>query len=119
VSNALNEDPSTLVHTIVSNLNHVGISDPLFKATCWPTFIAGAETDDPVYREWAVERLREFWAMIPWGYIRTAVEVMRMSWAVRDADEGGLEGEERVSGRGRGRGWIQGLKALERDWLIA
>ncbi|KAL3485994.1 fungal-specific transcription factor domain-containing protein [Aspergillus germanicus] len=120
-STSLDEDPSTLVHTIVSNLNHVDISDPLFKATCWPTFIAGAETDDPVYREWAVERLREFWALIPWGYIRTAVEVMRMSWAVRDGDGNADElGAGNVAKVGRrGRGWIQGLKALERDWLIA
>jgi hypothetical protein len=64
-----------------------------------------------VYREWAVSRLHEFCALIPWGYIRTVVEVMRMSWVVRDGNEGG--------GEGRGTGWIQGLKALERDWLIA
>ncbi|CEL09339.1 hypothetical protein ASPCAL12477 [Aspergillus calidoustus] len=56
--NTFNGDPSpsSLVHTVVSHLSHVGVSDPLFKATCWPTFIAGAETDDPVYREWALER---------------------------------------------------------------
>jgi hypothetical protein len=116
--NTFNGDPSpsSLVHTVVSHLSHVGVSDPLFKATCWPTFIAGAETDDPVHREWAVERLRQFWALIPWGYIRTAVGVMRMSWAVRDT---GADGDADVGAGGKGKGWIQGLKALERDWLMA
>ncbi|KAL2847583.1 fungal-specific transcription factor domain-containing protein [Aspergillus pseudodeflectus] len=99
--NSLDKDPSALVHTVVYHLSHVGVSDPLFKATCWPTFIAGAETDDPVYREWAVERLRQFWALIPWGYIRTAVEVMRMSWAVRDT---GADGDADVDAGGKGRG---------------
>ncbi|KAL3441851.1 fungal-specific transcription factor domain-containing protein [Aspergillus insuetus] len=118
-SNPFDEDPSSLVHTIISHLSLVGPADPMFKATCWPTFIAGAETDDPVYREWAVERLREFWTLIPWGYIRTAVEVMRMSWAVRDGDPDGGGGGTGGRERARARGWIQGLKALERDWLIA
>ncbi|KAJ0425018.1 fungal-specific transcription factor domain-containing protein [Aspergillus carlsbadensis] len=116
--------PPSLVHTIITHLTQVSVTNPLFKATCWPTFIAGAETDDPVYREWAVDRLRQFWELIPWGYIRTAVEVMRMSWAVRDNDsEFGRErgGSKRgIEGNVvRGKGWIQGLKALERDWLIA
>ncbi|KAL2807831.1 fungal-specific transcription factor domain-containing protein [Aspergillus granulosus] len=103
-----------LVSSIVTHLSHIGISDPMFKATCWPTFIAGAETDNPAYRQWAVGRLREFWSLIPWGYIRTAVEVMRTSWEVGDLNGDG-DGD---GGMKRGRSWIQGLKALERGWLI-
>ncbi|KAL2825252.1 fungal-specific transcription factor domain-containing protein [Aspergillus pseudoustus] len=107
----LNQGTENLVSTIISHLSQISSSDPMFKATCWPTFIAGAETDDPVYREWALQRLREFWWLIPWGYIRTAVEVMRTSWGIRDS----------FAERGGGfaaRGWVQGLKALERGWLI-
>ncbi|KAL3460901.1 fungal-specific transcription factor domain-containing protein [Aspergillus heterothallicus] len=111
----VDETLSSLVHSIVSHLSHIGPADPMFKATCWPTFIAGAETDDPVYRAWAVERLRGFWWLIPWGYLPTAVEVMRTSWGMRERGRDGVG----VCARGNaGRGWIQGLKALGPGWLI-
>ncbi|KAL4928804.1 transcription factor domain-containing protein [Aspergillus undulatus] len=121
----LGEDPNRLVTNIITHLSLVPPSDPIFKATSWPTFIAGAETDNPVYRRWAAERLDEFWNLIPWGYVRTAGEVMRTTWRLRDEASGG-EGDGGggggLSGNGkrRGRGsWVQQLKGLERYWLIA
>ncbi|KAL4921338.1 fungal-specific transcription factor domain-containing protein [Aspergillus aurantiobrunneus] len=107
-SSAVGEDTEALVTSIITHLSLVGVTDPIFKATSWPTFIAGAETDNPVYRRWAVERLREFWHLIPWGYLKTAVEVMQTTWRLRD---GGGEIEK--------GSWIQQLKGLERYWLIA
>ncbi|OJJ64741.1 hypothetical protein ASPSYDRAFT_26720 [Aspergillus sydowii CBS 593.65] len=100
-------ETESLVTEIVTHLSLVGLTDPIFKATSWPTFIAGAETDDVVYREWAVTRLREFWNLIPWGYLRTEEEVMRKAWRLRDG-----QGERKMS-------WIQQLKGMERHWLIA
>lgn len=96
-----------LVTEIITHLSLVGLTDPIFKATSWPTFIAGAETDNVVYREWAVNRLREFWNLIPWGYLRTEEEVMRKAWRLRD-------GQPDKEGS-----WIQQLKGVERHWLIA
>ncbi|KAL4807910.1 fungal-specific transcription factor domain-containing protein [Aspergillus unguis] len=96
----------TLVTEIVAHLSLVSARDPVFMATCWPSFIAGAETRNPGYREWAVQRLRRFWELMPWGYVKTAEEVMRTTWELRD--------------RGDMRGsWIQQVKGLERCWLIA
>lgn len=100
-------DTESLVTEIITHLSLVGLTDPFFKATSWPTFIAGAETDNVVYREWAVQRLREFWNLIPWGYLRTEEEVMRRAWGLRDGD---------TQKRG---GWIQQLKGMERHWLLA
>jgi hypothetical protein len=99
-------DTENLVTEIITHLSLVGLTDPFFKATSWPTFIAGAETDNAVYREWAVQRLREFWNLIPWGYLRTEEDVMRRAWGLRDGQE-------------RRGGWIQQLKGMERHWLLA
>jgi hypothetical protein len=106
----LDEDTEALVTNMVNHLSCVGVDDPIFKATTWPTFIAGAETDNPVHRQWALDRLYEFWNLIPWGYLKTAVEVMQTTWRLRDASGTGDSGT--IS-------WIQQLKALERYWLIA
>ncbi|KAI9370024.1 fungal-specific transcription factor domain-containing protein [Aspergillus egyptiacus] len=102
-------DTETLVTNVVRHLSAVGVDDPMFKGTSWPTFIAGVETDDPERREWALCRLREFWNLLPWGYLTMAVEVMVMTWRVRDMDR---------DGRREGN-WIQVLKGLGRYPLIA
>ncbi|KAE8405969.1 fungal-specific transcription factor domain-containing protein [Aspergillus pseudonomiae] len=96
-----------LVTEIIHHLSFVDPKDPLSKATSWPTFIAGAETDNPVYRQWALDRLNRLWNVLPWGYVQTAVEVMQMAWRLRD--ESGLHST----------GWVQQLKALGNHWLIA
>ncbi|BAE58438.1 unnamed protein product [Aspergillus oryzae RIB40] len=79
-----NMDSETLVTEIIHHLSFIDPKDPLSKATSWPTFIAGAETDNPVYRQWALDRLSLLWNVLPWGYVQTAVEVMRMAWRLRD-----------------------------------
>ncbi|KAL4909578.1 hypothetical protein BDW74DRAFT_174780 [Aspergillus multicolor] len=107
------EDTERLVTNIITHLSLVGSADPIFVATTWPTFIAGAETDNPVYRRWALERLSEFWNLMPWGYVRTAMEVMRTTWRLRDQGAANGQGEP-----GR-TSWIQQLRGLERYWLIA
>ncbi|KAL4770698.1 fungal-specific transcription factor domain-containing protein [Aspergillus nidulans var. acristatus] len=112
---ALGESTETLVTNIVTHLSFVGSTDPVFVATTWPTFIAGAETDNPVYRRWAVDRLAEFWSLMPWGYVRTAIEAMETTWRLRD--EAGARG--RAGGGLKRESWIQQLKELEKYWLIA
>ncbi|KAL5044591.1 hypothetical protein BDW71DRAFT_185835 [Aspergillus fruticulosus] len=112
---ALGENTDTLVTNIITHLSLVGSTDPMFVATTWPTFIAGAETDNPVYRRWAVDRLAEFWSLMPWGYVRTAMEVMETTWRLRD--EAGPR--DKAEGLVRRESWIQQLKGLERYWLIA
>ncbi|KAL4966140.1 Zn(II)2Cys6 transcription factor [Aspergillus stella-maris] len=112
---SMTEITESLVAGIIENLSLVPITDPVFKATCWPAFIAGAETDNPVYRRWAQDRLREFWELIPWGYVRTAGDVMMTTWRLRDA--AGRTGEDNV-GKRKGS-WVQQLKGLQKYWLIA
>ncbi|KAE8308067.1 fungal-specific transcription factor domain-containing protein [Aspergillus transmontanensis] len=103
-------DSEALVTEIIHHLSFIDPKDPLSKATSWPTFVAGAETDNPVYRQWALDRLSLLWNVLPWGYVQTAVEVMQMAWRLRDKSGTDYIG---VSG------WVQQLKALGNHWLIA
>ncbi|KAE8322431.1 fungal-specific transcription factor domain-containing protein [Aspergillus sergii] len=103
-------DSEALVTEIIYHLSFIDPKDPLSKATSWPTFIAGAETDSPVYRQWALDRLSLLWNVLPWGYVQTAVEVMQMAWRLRD--------ESGTDSRGVS-GWVQQLKASGNHWLIA
>ncbi|KAB8279203.1 fungal-specific transcription factor domain-containing protein [Aspergillus minisclerotigenes] len=103
-------DSEALVSEIIHHLSLIDPKDPLSKATLWPTFTAGAETDNPVYRQWALDRLSLLWNVLPWGYVQTAVEVMQMVWRLRD--------ESGTDSMGVG-GWVQQLKASGNQWLIA
>ncbi|KAL2816007.1 fungal-specific transcription factor domain-containing protein [Aspergillus cavernicola] len=107
---SLDDDPEKLVANIISHLSHVGVTDPVFKATCWPTFISGVETNNLVYRQWALDRLHTFWNIFHWGYLKIAIEVMQTTWSLRDACGYNATGEGN---------WIRQLKGLKRYPLIA
>lgn len=99
-------DPDVLVDDILNHLAAVGHNDPYFKATSWPTFIAGAETRDNGKREWSLRRLLAIWEICSWGYIFTAIEMLKATWQLQD------------SGNGSGVNWLQDLKGLGFDCLI-
>jgi len=70
---------------IFHHLSSIQIDDNLFKATAWPTFVAGAETDDLVQRTWVSKRLGKLWEALPWGYVRSAIDTLEEIWTVRDS----------------------------------
>ncbi|KAF7591674.1 hypothetical protein BBP40_001252 [Aspergillus hancockii] len=94
--NAKALSPTHLIH----HLPFIDPRDSLVKATSWTTFIAGAETDNLEYRQWALDRLNRLWSVLPWGYVQTAVEVMQMAWYLRDTSV--LDHAETV-------GWVEPL----------
>lgn len=100
-------DVDVLVSDILQHLSHVEQGDPYFKATSWPIFIAGAESRDPEKRTWALQRLLAIWNTCRWGYIFTAIEMLKATWHLQDA--GGNAGDVN---------WLQGLKGLGFDNLI-
>ncbi|KAH7134346.1 fungal-specific transcription factor domain-containing protein [Dactylonectria macrodidyma] len=99
-------DTDVLVSDILSNLAFIGEDDPYFKATSWPTFIAGAETRDPEKRTWSLTRLLAIWEICPWGYLFTAIEMLKATWALQDAS-----GETQVN-------WLRDLRGLGFEHLI-
>lgn len=99
-----------LVIDIISHLSLISQEDALFKAGTWPTFVAGAETRDPERRAWAMTKLHLLWTLLPWGYIRSTMEVLAGVWRKRDAA---------VNSDSCTLDWIQDLMTLEVDCLIA
>lgn len=101
-----------LVREVLEHLAAVPIDHIHLKGTIWPTFVVGAQTDDPEQRAWCMERMQAVWTtnpwMCPWGYIRTAVRMMQDLWAARDR-------EPAKCGR---RNWLLELKSMREKCLI-
>ncbi|KXX82506.1 Acriflavine sensitivity control protein acr-2 [Madurella mycetomatis] len=80
--------PDVLVREVLGHLASVPIDHVLLKGTVWPTFMAGAQTDDRQQREWCINRMQAVWAsnpwICPWGYIRTAIQMLQDLWGARD-----------------------------------
>ncbi|KAG8428819.1 hypothetical protein J3459_002394 [Metarhizium acridum] len=91
-------DANFLVSDILSNLAQIDDEDPYFKATSWPTFIAGAETRDVGNRDWTLRRMFAIWQTCPWGYIFAAIRMLKHAWQMQDTNP-----ESNVN-------WLQELK---------
>ncbi|KAK0647190.1 fungal-specific transcription factor domain-containing protein [Cercophora newfieldiana] len=93
-----------LVAQILQNLSNVPIEHVLLKGTVWPTFMAGAQTDNLGWREDCLKRLDAVWTtnthVCPWGYVRTAMEMLQQIWRSKEAD---------YEGKGRGN-WLHQLR---------
>ncbi|KAF3481384.1 acriflavine sensitivity control protein acr-2 [Arthroderma uncinatum] len=94
------------INDIIWHLSFILPGNLLLKGTSWPTFIAGAESHDPEQRAWVVARLHALWEILPWGYVHTAIEMLRTTWAAEDL-------ATELTG-----GWLQRLKALGNDWIV-
>lgn len=96
-----------LVDDILSHLSQISEHDPYFKASSWPTFIAGAGTRDVEKRMWTLTRLMEIWKVCPWGYVFTAIEMLKAIWQMQDTQP---ENED--------VNWLRGLKEMGFENLI-
>ncbi|OAR01139.1 hypothetical protein LLEC1_05592 [Akanthomyces lecanii] len=96
-----------LVDDILSHLAQISEQDPYFKASSWPTFIAGAETRDAEKRMWTLTRLLEIWKVCPWGYVFGAIEMLKATWQMQDTrpEDGDVH-------------WLRGLKEMGFENLI-
>ncbi|KAG6002718.1 hypothetical protein E4U21_002828 [Claviceps maximensis] len=99
-------DTTFLIGDILGHLGQIDETDPYFKATSWPLFLAGAETRDEEKRAWVMARMFSIWEICPWGYIFTAIEMLKATWQMQD------------SGTGSGAGWLGDLKNMGFDCLI-
>lgn len=95
-----------LVSDICYHVSFITIEDDLMKSTCWPTFVAGAATTDSERLDWLMGRLSELWDVMPWGYVRSAIELLRTIW-------------EKHKEPGADVNWVQEMRVLGVDWLIA
>jgi hypothetical protein len=81
--------PDSLVAEILGHLSFVSSGHVLFKGSVWPSFMAGAQTDNLAQRQWCTLRLRSMWRsspwICPWGYVETAMGTLESVWAARDS----------------------------------
>ena len=90
--------------------------NPLFTATTWPAFIAGAETNELQNRAWIAQRFAELWEVEPWGTIRGALDVLQGIWL---AQCGAVENVQGMRSENSHDGnWIAKLRHTGVDWLI-
>lgn len=100
---------------VMHQLASVPIEHALAKGLIWPTFMVGAQTDDPEGREWCLGRMQKIWVaspfICPWGYIETAMTMMQRVWETKDAKlKSGCGGTE--------TNWLQELKGAADHGLI-
>lgn len=103
---ATRQSRSSLASAIIKHIAHIQPDDPLYKATPWPTFIAGAESDDEEEWAWVLQRLETAWTIVPWGYVRSEIEVLRQIW------------EQKRRWNGPDFDWIQRVRLMGVDVLI-
>ncbi|KAG6116958.1 hypothetical protein E4U13_001476 [Claviceps humidiphila] len=94
-----------LSDNIIEHLSCISDEDPNFKATTWPTFIAGAEARDPPRRDWVMNRLKRLVVSCPWGFLYTAMDTLQSIWD--------LDGKVMAT-----KSWVQLLKDPDLNFLI-
>lgn len=95
--------------TLLDHLASVPASENLFKATSWPTFIAGLETRDQDVLKWSLRRLRDICQRLPWAYVRRAVQVLEKVKLARVPYETAHSGQ---------LDWIEDLKLVVTQYPI-
>ncbi|KAL0943025.1 acriflavine sensitivity control protein acr-2 [Colletotrichum truncatum] len=109
VSNFVSVSREELDTQLYHQLSSISDEDPNFKATCWPSFIAGAGTSDPERRAWILDRMKRLMIATPWGFITTAMDTLQTIWNLEESFDPETQRE---------RSWVQKLKSSDLNFLI-
>ncbi|RYC92486.1 hypothetical protein BFJ63_vAg4546 [Fusarium oxysporum f. sp. narcissi] len=118
-STVLPDDLQVLAAEIITHLSHLHPGDALFTATAWPAFIAGLESRDLTNRAWVETRFQELWKIEPWGFTRDALGALRTIWGGRKNEVLLTSSDDEFYEREENWNWIETLRNLGTDWLIA
>jgi len=100
-----------LASRIISCLSHITPEIALFKATCWPTFVAGAESYDLGERAWVTQRLHAYLFHFMYANARSAITLLHGIWQAAD--------RHRTFGTiGTEFNWIDEVEKMGADWLF-
>ncbi|KAM0664444.1 hypothetical protein ACQRIU_007026 [Beauveria bassiana] len=94
-----------LASSAMQHISSISDDDANLKVITWPTFVVGADSDDPARREWAMARLRQLATYWPWGFLYNAMDTLERLWC--------LEYD-----KSSGRSWVHVVKESEPDFLI-
>jgi len=76
-----------LASQIITDLLAIPPQDPFVKCILWPTFIAGAETQEPALRSLVCDLFQRFWSGIRYGNVSDAAQVLDRIWTRVDMGE--------------------------------
>lgn len=114
----ISKDLETSLAHVHTHISMIPPSNPLFAATAWPSFIAGAEAMSMENETWARYQFQKIWEIQPWGLIRGGLAVLEMIWARRrDKESNGMVNISLETGY-IGEDWIGYIKEIGVDWLI-
>jgi hypothetical protein len=97
-----------LADEVVHHISQVKPGDAVFKCICWPLFLAGAESDNIVQREWIMSTLDTLYSEMYWGYFHNVKRVLKTIWQCKDR-----------AAVGAGNYWVEEVKNMGIDILIA
>ncbi|KAL3454965.1 hypothetical protein BJX64DRAFT_97675 [Aspergillus heterothallicus] len=102
-------EPHTLVDEILQQIAQIPRTNPLFKSTIWPIFIAGAQTVDPQHRSQVLHHLGNLSIAIPWQSTYAAEQGLQDFWTRIDQHNAstGSSNEAR-----RGRRWLDEFRTM-------
>jgi hypothetical protein len=99
---------TALADDVVHQISYLRPGDALYKSICWPLFLAGAESRDPIQREWIMNTLDKLYGIMFWGYLHTSKRVLEAIWKYLDQAK---DGEENC--------WVEEVKDFGNEILIA
>ncbi|KAF3051254.1 hypothetical protein E8E11_009903 [Didymella keratinophila] len=103
--------PATSLDThqgrILEHLEQVPFGQSLFKATSWPTFIAGLEASEERVASGLTDRLQFMCSIVPYDFARRALRMLKSARAAQSVPVVGS-----ATGSNRSREWIQGLRMI-------
>lgn len=100
----------TLVAEINAQLTLISPELVVFTTTTWPTFIAGAETADPVQRAYAKARLQQLWQVEPWDNKLQALSILESIWDETPSEKGAAKKPS--------KDWLRIVLESDLEWLI-
>jgi hypothetical protein len=97
-----------LADEVVHHISQVKPGDAVFKCICWPLFLAGAESENQVQRDWIMNTLDTLYSEMYWGYFHNVKRVLKTIWQCKDK-----------AAVGAGNYWVEEVKNMGIDILIA
>lgn len=95
----------TFERDLAFHLTSIPSQDFNFKLTLWPSFIAGALAKTEEQQVWAMDRIQKIATFLPWGFVYTAIDTLRVIWKMR-VEDGGKQN------------WLQILKDPKVNFLL-
>ncbi|EEY22243.1 acriflavine sensitivity control protein acr-2 [Verticillium alfalfae VaMs.102] len=118
-STVLPDDLEALAAETIIHLSCMQPGDALFTATAWPAFVAGLEIADLTNRAWVVRRFQDLWELEPWGLTREALGALTTIWDGRKNEDATKSRNNEVYEQQRNWNWVEKLKSIGTDWLVA